>query len=298
MKTYRLSLALFALACTSLLHASDWPQGSGAGGNFQTSETGPTKWSVTLDQNIVWKVTLPETGQSTPVISNGKVFFSTLKPLEADAELGRDIIAWCCDASTGEVLWKHEIVGKHPLRLSGCFSDSSAPPAVTDGERVVFVNASSGITCFTLDGDHVWNQDFFSVGRCLPFLHDGKMVFTRQIYTPEEDGHFPHKYADSPKEMWTQLQALDIRTGEIVWTTECGINMGVSVMPQKLSDGRDVVVAGRGGGHGPPEKPEGISLVDLADGATLWTLPLGKSLAQRYAKGKERQNMHRRIHHW
>ena len=66
----------------------------------------------------------------------------------------------------------------------------------------------------------------------------------------------------------------DMKTGEIEWTTDCGINMGVSVTPQRLSDGRDVVVTGRGGGHGPPEKPNGISLVDLANGATLWTLPL------------------------
>lgn len=276
MKIFRLSLALLTLVCASPTRANDWPQGSGTGGDFQTSQAGPTQWSVALDQNISWKLTLPETGQNTPVISSGKVFFSTLKPVETDAEIGKDIIAWCCNAANGEVLWKREIVGKHPLRLSGCFSDSSSPPAVTDGKHVVFINASSGITCFTLDGDRVWHQDFFSVGRCLPFLHDGKVVFTRQIYLPDGHGHFPHKYADSPKEMWTQLQALDITTGEIVWTTECGINMGVSVIPQKLSDGRDVVVTGRGGGHGPPEKPNGISLVDLADGTTQWTLPLEK----------------------
>ena len=267
---------LTLLTCTSLLHAIDWPQGSGAEGNFQTPKTSPTKWSVALDQNIAWKMTLPETGQSTPVISKGKVFFTTLKSVVSDAEVGKDIIAWCCDALTGTLLWKKEIVGKHPLRLSGCFSDSSAPPPVTDGEHVVFINASSGISCFTLDGDPVWKQDFFTVGRCLPFLHKGRIVFTRQIYTPEKNGRFPHKYANAPKEMWTQLQALDIKTGRISWTTECGINMGVSVIPQKTSDGREVVVTGRGGGHGPPEKPQGISLVDLTNGKTLWTLPIEK----------------------
>lgn len=181
MKSLRLPLALLAFACPSLPAAGDWTQGSGSGGNFQTSESGPVKWSVALNQNISWKLTLPETGQSTPVISNGKVFFSTLKPLEADAEIGKDIIAWCCDALSGEVLWQKEIAGKHPLRLSGCFSDSSSPPAVTDGEHVIFMNVSSGITCFTVNGDPVWNQDFLRVGRCLPFLHHGKYIFTRQI---------------------------------------------------------------------------------------------------------------------
>jgi len=275
MKTLSICWLVSLLATIPLLlNADDWPQGSGAHGNFQTTQQSPTNWSVALHQNIAWKLALPETGQSTPVVSKGRVFFTTMKPVTADETTGKDISIWCCDATDGSVLWKKEMVGKYPLRLSGCFGDSTGPPAVTDGERVVFINASSGITCFSIEGKPLWHQDFLSVGRGIPFLHDGKIIFTRQIYPPEEGGRFPHKYADSPKEMWTQLQALNMQTGEIEWTTECGINMGVSVTPQRLSDGRDVVVTGRGGGHGPPEKPNGISLVNLADGATLWTLPL------------------------
>ena len=264
----------FCVTIAIPLLADDWPQGSGAHGNFQTEQNSPTSWSVALDQNIAWKLELPETGQSTPVVSKGRVYFTTMKPVTADAKLGKDISVWCCDASSGDVLWKKEMVGKHPLKLSGCFGDSTGPPAVTDGKRVVFINASSGITCFSLDGDLIWHQEFLSVGRGIPFHYNGRLIFTRQIYPPEDDGRFPHKYAESPKEMWTQLQALNMKTGEIEWTTDCGINMGVSVTPQRLSDGRGVVVTGRGGGHGPPEKPNGISLVDLANGATLWTLPL------------------------
>lgn len=261
------------------VHAGDWPQGAGTKGGFAMEQSAPTKWSVVNGDNIAWKLTLPETGQSTPVIAGGRVYLSTLKPVTEDSTLGKDIVAWCVDAGTGEALWKREIAGKYPLRLSGCFSDSSAPPAVCDGERVVFVNASGGIACFDLDGKLLWKQDTLSVGRTLPFLHDGRIVFTRQIYPPEPDGNFPHKYADSPKEMWTQLQALDMATGEPVWTTECGVNMGCVILPQALSDGRAVAVAGRGGGHGPPEKPDGISLVDLSDGSTIWTLPLEKFMA-------------------
>ncbi|MCB1210326.1 MAG: PQQ-binding-like beta-propeller repeat protein [Verrucomicrobiales bacterium] len=250
--------------------AADWPI---------TTETAPTKWSVALDDNIAWKITLPETGQNTPVVHGGKVFFSTMKEVQADAEIGGDIVAWCCDAASGKVLWQREISGEYPQRLSGCFSDSTSPPAVCDGERVVFINASGTIACFDLKGEPLWSKKLLSVGRTLPFLHDGKFVFTRQIYPPDANGNFGHQYADSPVEMWTQLQALDIKTGEVAWTTKCGINMGCAVMPQKLADGRDVVVVGRGGGHGPPEKPDGISLVDLRDGSTLWSLELKDFMA-------------------
>ncbi len=267
------SALLFLLPCQPS-QSADWPQGSGRHGSFQTDNEAPTEWSVVREQNLRWKVILPETGQNTPVIAEGKVFFSTLKPVDADASLGKDILAWCYDADSGVVLWSKEITGKHPLRLSGCFSDSSSPPAVCDGEHVVFVNASGGIAGFDLEGELIWSRDTLSVGRTLPFLCDGKFIFTRQVYPPEPDGNFPHKYADSPREMWTQLQALDIKTGEEIWTTECGVNMGCAVLPETLPDGRAVAMVGRGGGHGPPEKPAGVSVVDLADGSTLWTLPL------------------------
>jgi hypothetical protein len=41
-----------------------------------------------------------------------------------------------------------------------------------------------------------------------------------------------------------------------------------------LSNGSEVILLGRGGGHGPPEKPLGVSMIDADNGKTLWTLPL------------------------
>lgn len=266
--------AILSLLILSNSALADWPQGAGSSGNFRASQAAPTEWSVVRDENIAWKLSLPETGQSTPVVSAGKVFFTTIKEVEADAEIARDIVAWCCDAKTGKVLWQRAIPGKHSLRISGAFSDSSAPPAVSDGKRVVFVNASGGITCFDLKGKVLWNRDLLSVGRSLPFLSDGKLIYTRQVYPPTPEGKFPHSYADSGLEMWTQLHALDMKTGHDAWVTTCGLNMGCAILPQKLEDGRKVALVGRGGGHGPPENPEGVSLVDLSDGSTLWSLPL------------------------
>ena len=80
---------------------ADWPQGGGPSGDFQIVENHPTEWSVALDQNITWKLTLPETGQSTPIVSNGRVFFSTMKQVQEDTRLGSDIVAWCMDAKSG-----------------------------------------------------------------------------------------------------------------------------------------------------------------------------------------------------
>lgn len=253
----------------------DWTQAAGPHANY-TTRTGvpPTSWSVTRNENVVWKKTLPETGQSTVVVSGDHLFFTTMKPVETDSALGQDVVGWCCDAHTGETLWTREMPGDYPLRLSGCFSDSTGPPPVTDGEHVCFFNASGRISCFDFSGDELWTKETMAVGRAQPFFHDGSVVFIRQQYMPDDKGHFSHEHKNAPLAQWTQLQAIELKTGEVRWTSQCGANMGCIPVPCKLSDGRTVIVVGRGGGHSPPEKPEGISLVDAKDGSTIWTLPL------------------------
>ena len=213
------------------------------------------------------------------MVAGGKVFFTINQPLEGNGELQKDITAYCVDADSGNVLWKREITGRYPMRLSGCFGDSSSPPAVTDGKLVLFVSSSGSLACFDLEGNPAWQREFLTVNRTLPFLHQGKVYLTKQHYPPEPNGVFPHKYAASPRSMWTQLQAIDLATGKDVASSQCGVNMGCAILPQKLSDGRSVAVVGRGGGHGPPEKPDGISLIDLDDCSTQWTLPLDGFMA-------------------
>jgi acetyl esterase/lipase len=253
----------------------EWTQGSGPDSGFAIRNAKPpTVWSVVRGENVLWQKTLPETGQSTVVTSGGRVFFTTLKPVDQDSSLGSDIVAWCCDATTGETIWTREIPAKHPLRLSGCFSDSSSPPPVTDGERVCFFNASGRISCFDFEGKEEWTREVMPVGRTNAFLIDGLVAFIRQTYLPDDQGHFTHEHKDAPLDQWTQVEAFDLKTGKPVWETKCGSNMGCIPLLQTLSDGRRVIVIGRGGGHSPPEKPEGISLVDAADGSTIWTLPL------------------------
>lgn len=253
-----------------------WPQAGGPSGDYVVeASTGSNSivWNDATGQGIRWKKTLPETGQSTVVVWDDRLFFTTMKSVNQDSNLGSDIVAWCCDADTGETLWTKEIPAKHPLRLSGCFSDSTAPPAVTDGQHVCFFNSSGRISCFDFKGHQVWTREDMPVGRTQPFLVNGTVVFIRQKYMPV-DGEFTHEHKDAVLEMWTNLQALNLATGEEVWATTCGVNMGCVPMPVTLVDGKFGILVGRGGGHSPPEKPEGVSLVSGTDGRTLWTLPL------------------------
>ena len=279
LKFFSFAFAALSFAFQSHSLAQDWAQGAGPNYNFQVNDSAPIKWSVVNNQNIAWKIIKPETGQGLPIIHDGKVFFSTMKELPGDAKHGKDTVAWCCDAKTGKVLWQQTIEGGHLTRLSGCFTDASAPPALIAEDSVIFMNSSGRITCFDFNGKVIWSKKQLSVGRTLPFLHNGNYIYTRQTYWPDENGHFPQKRKDTSLKVWTQLEALDVKTGEPVWNSTCGVNMGNAMTLQKLNSGKDVIVCGRGGGHGPPEKPHGISLIDAKDGKTLWTLPLEKFMS-------------------
>ena len=266
------TLALMLMASTAF--AQNWPQGSGPTADYHSSKAkAAASWSVVHKRNIEWVKPLPETGQSTVVIFGDRLFYTCYVPVAADSSLGSNIVAYCAKAETGEIIWKRTINAKHPLRLSGCFSDSTSPPAVTDGKRVCFFNASGTIACFDMDGKPLWQKESMAVGRSQPFLQNGNVVYTRQSYMPVK-GHFSHAHKNAPNSEWTQLQAISLATGKVAWTSECGANMGCIPMAQSLTDGKAVVLVGRGGGHSPPEKPLGVSMIDGTNGKTLWTLPL------------------------
>ena len=93
----------------------EWNQGAGPDATFGIGHAKPpTAWSVVRNENVLWQKTLPETGQSTVVTSGGRLFFTTLKPVDEDSSLGHDIVAWCCDAATG----KNNLDARHSRQAS------------------------------------------------------------------------------------------------------------------------------------------------------------------------------------
>ncbi|MDA9857665.1 PQQ-like beta-propeller repeat protein [Rubripirellula sp.] len=260
------------LACHPIF-GQGWPQGAGPSGSYVMLGNAPSTWSVVQDDNLAWARSLPETGQSTVVIADGKLFYTCYQKQESDSELAANVVAYCADAKSGEVLWHKLIEAKYPLRMSGCFADSTSPPAVTDGERVCFFNASGTVVCCDMDGNELWRRETMAAGRSQPFLVDGRVAYTKLSIMPE-GGKFGHDNKNAPQAKWTQLEALDLATGKPAWVSDCGVNMGAIPMLQKMTDGREVIVVGRGGGHSPPERPLGVSMIDATDGQTLWTLPL------------------------
>ncbi len=70
-----LTVGVLTLPITSI-EAEDWPQWRGPQSNgLTTVKKVPTEWGT--DENIAWKVAIPGTGWSQPVVWGDKIFITT-----------------------------------------------------------------------------------------------------------------------------------------------------------------------------------------------------------------------------
>ena len=260
------------------------PQAAGPDGDFIAQGEAPTDFSGATGRAVRWRVPLPSTGQGTPIVSGGRVFVTSHEPIKADAEFGRDILGLCVDAKSGKELWRRTIPGTRTTDLSSLFNDNTAATPVADGKRVVFTNVGGTIKCFDYDGNELWAHTWTPFGRHHarahePILHDGKVILmhaaTYDLPVEATTKAGAKKYGRE-KPYWTHLRAYDLATGKLVWQAEAGTSVHAKSMIGKLPDGRRVILTGRGGGHQPPEEPYGMSLVDAANGKSIWDAVIEK----------------------
>lgn len=205
-------VSLFALVVSSFSAAvfgGDWTQFRGPGGLGISDDKGvPVKWSST--DNLAWKVELPGPGASSPIVVGNRVFLTCytgygLEPAKGDPnELRRHLL--CFDRNTGKELWKKSFEPKlpeHKYEGEGSYHGYAASTPVSDGERLYVFFGKSGVFCFDLDGQQLWQA---SVGDgingwgsgCSPVLFGKLLLVNASI----ENG---------------SLVALDKLTGKEVW---------------------------------------------------------------------------------
>jgi outer membrane protein assembly factor BamB len=262
------SFTLAALLAFASGAFADWPQAAGPHGTWQTSGNAPLKWSVARGESIVWKTTLPETGQSGIAVANGRVFLTTMKPLAegAKSKEGSDIVGYCLDARDGKILWTVELAGTEKGPYAYGFSDSSTPAPITDGQRVWFYNASGSLSCYDLSGKEIWKRTWKPTGG-RPFNKQFEpMIFGNAILNMEpRDENDPKREKDA----WNYLRALDKNTGQTLWISDDALTHYNTPRYGLLPNGTPAILIGRGGHHEVPERPEGLSLISQ-DGKTLW----------------------------
>ena len=224
MKIFRSSVLVLALLTGGLIvHAEQWPQFRGPGGNGIGEGTNlPDTWSTT--QNVKWKVPIPGQGWSSPIAWGDRIFVTSVTPL-GDVEtpkrglyfqgerpaptIDHRYMVYAISFATGKTLWTRQLhrgVPPGPRHLKNTFA-SETP--VTDGKLVYAAFGNVGIYAMDLDGALVWSKPIDAAATrngwgtgSSPVLHGGRLY----VVNDNEDASW--------------LMALDAATGQTIWRVE------------------------------------------------------------------------------
>ena len=220
---------VFILAICSLLvlpaaaeHGDHyWPQWRGPMGTGAAPHANPpVEWSET--ENIRWKIALPGSGHSTPIVWGDRVFITAAVPYGDPMEPRYDsshgthdsvpvtqhhrFMVLAISRRGGKILWQrtlHTEVPHEGGHYTGTFASHSP---VTDGEHVFAFFGSRGLYGLDLDGELQWKADL------------GEM----QTKHAHGEGSSPALHGDTLIINWDHegqsfVIAFDKRTGEERW---------------------------------------------------------------------------------
>ncbi|PYJ61050.1 MAG: serine/threonine protein kinase [Verrucomicrobia bacterium] len=194
-----LLLRLLVAACFLPLWvlADNWPQWRGPAGTGVSAEKNlPLHWGT--NENVRWRVPLPERGNSTPIVWGKRVF------LTQAAENRRTLM--CFNRADGKLLWQSGVTYPEKESTHETNPLCSASP-VADGERVIASFASAGLSCYDFDGKQLWHRDLGKQAHiwgngASPIIHGDLCILN---FGPGER---------------TFLIAVSKKTGETVWQVD------------------------------------------------------------------------------
>lgn len=248
-----------------------WPQAAGPDGSWSIhGPEAPLAWSVSRDQNILWRAPLPNGGQSGIAVWGDRLFLTTFdRYKEGDPKFSGDILGHCLDAKNGKILWSVKLHGPTLSPMLYAYSDSTSPTPMTDGKQVWFINNSGEMGCWDYAGNEVWRRSYTPWGEPYPFnkQHEPMLIGDTIINVEPADETSPQKSG------WNYLRGVDKLTGKTRWIADEGTTTYCTSVFGRTAKGEPAILTGRGGHHGVPERPVGLSLISLApgsEGKTLW----------------------------
>jgi outer membrane protein assembly factor BamB len=229
LRTIGAALICFAFApFIGRVQADDWPQFRGVHGTGVSESTElPTTWGA--DKNVAWKVKIPGSGWSSPIVSGNRVFVTTaVGDKQQGPAMGKDgrfpmgkglggfggkppdvLYRWeihCLDATSGKTLWQKAAIEQKPNTSINPTNTYATETPVSDGERVYAYFGMTGLFCFDFDGKLLWAKDlgFYPI-----FSGHGSGG------SPVLDDERLFVQCDNQKQSF--LVALDKRTGKELW---------------------------------------------------------------------------------
>lgn len=168
------TLGFFA-ACTCA-RGENWPAWRGASGDGLSREPNlPRRWGPS--ESVLWKISLPGRGHSSPIIWEDSVFITSCIEEEQCRVLFR------IDRRTGAVVWQRTTLVA-PLEDIHSLNSFASSTAATDGRRVfvTFLDRTQMfVAAYDFDGNELWQQrpgEFHSKhGFCTsPVLYKDRLI--------------------------------------------------------------------------------------------------------------------------
>jgi len=198
MKTVFWLLAMLCFCAQLECFGTNWPNWRGPASDGSTDESSlPLSWDRT--NHVLWRVPLPEPGNSSPIVWGDRVFLTQA--------VGHRRTVWCVDRNTGAVRWQAGPTYELPeetMRESNPYCTASP---VTDGERVIAFFGSAGLYCLDFEGHQLWSAD---LGKISHILGSGS--------SPCLSGDLCYVYVGPGDNQ--AFVAVNKRTGKVVWRAD------------------------------------------------------------------------------
>ncbi len=198
--------SLLVLALISVLTANganDWPEFRGPTGQGMSTATNvPISWNAT--NNILWQVSIPGEGWSSPVLANGKIYLTTALSDSNNVTLR----ALCINAHDGNLEWNKEALRPDVSSAKQIHSKNSlASPTPVVRDRRLYVHfGHMGTAALDLSGKILWRQTSLAYS---PTHGNGgsPMLLGDQLIFSCDGGPDP------------LVVSLDANTGDVRWKT-------------------------------------------------------------------------------
>ncbi|HEV8541092.1 MAG TPA: PQQ-binding-like beta-propeller repeat protein [Verrucomicrobiae bacterium] len=210
MKNKGTLIGLYLVFFATNLFGQEWTRFRGPNGTgISQAKSIPTKIS---DADINWKVELPGSGHSSPVLWGERIFVTST----GDQSGGLSV--FCLDAKDGRVVWRRDF-SLSPFPKHKFNSYASSTPAL-DADRVYVVwNEPEHfmLTALNHEGEQVWQRDFG------PFVSQhgsgiSPVVYKDKVILGNEQDDV--KAAPEHKKSGVSfIVAVESKTGKTVWQT-------------------------------------------------------------------------------
>jgi outer membrane protein assembly factor BamB len=240
-----LLLASFAFAVTTTgVSAQDaWPKFRGPSGNGHAAETAnpPVSWST--DENITWRVEIPGSGWSSPVVRDGRIYLTAGIPNEQNSE-DLDLSLLILNADSGELLKQATLIEQSVDKTPKIHSKNThaSPTPIIEGDRLYIHFGYQGTVCTDLNGEVRWtNRELYfrpiHGNGGSPVLVEDRLIFTCD---GSSDPKVVALHADTGKLAWQRPRPVDA-TKKFSFCTPAVIDFKGS--KQVIVPGSDCVLA-------------------------------------------------------